>query len=90
MALDLDIWLSQHDHNGADFICRVTGRKFYLSRQTGDYGSMVFYEDDCDNPILIFGNNYKSKRSTRIAKILDWFEEREEFHAGIVAVRVDK
>ena len=66
MALDLDIWLSQHDHNGADFICRVTGRKFYLGSQPGDYGSMVFYEDDCDNPIMIFGRNYKSKRSTRL------------------------
>ena len=33
------------------------------------------------------GNNYKSKRSTRIAKILEWFEDREEFHGGIVAVR---
>ena len=90
MALDLDIWLSQHDLNGADFICRVTGRKFYLGSQPGDYGSMVFYEDDCDDPIMIFGRNYKSKRSTRIAKILEWFEEREEFHGGIVATRVNK
>ena len=35
MALDLDILLSQHDHNGADFICRVTGRKFYLGNEPG-------------------------------------------------------
>ena len=90
MALDLDIWLSKYDHNGANFICNVTSRKFYLGNEPGLYGGMVFYEDDVDNPIMRFGNNYKSKRSTRIAKILEWFEEREEFHGGIVAVRVEK
>jgi len=85
MALDLDIQLSRYDHNGAEFLCRVTGRKFYLGNEPGLYGSMVFYEDDVDNPIMRFGRNYKSKRSTRLAKILEWFEDREEFHAGLVA-----
>ena len=90
MALDIEIHLSQYDHNGADFICRITGRRFELGSQPGDYGSMVFYEDDVDDPIMIFGRNYKSKRSTRIAKILEWFEDREEFYGGLVAVRVKK
>ena len=85
MALDLDIQLSRYDHNGAEFFCRVTGRKFYLGNEPGLYGSMVFYEDDVDNPIMRFGRNYKSKRSTRLAKILEWFEERKEFHTGLVA-----
>ena len=90
MALDMEIWLSKYDHNGANFTCNITGRKFYLGNEPGLYGGMVFYEDDVDSPIMRFGRNYKSKRSTRIAKILEWFEDREEFHGGLVAVRVKK
>ena len=90
MALDIEIHLSQYDHNGADFICRITGRKFELGNEPGLYGGVVFYEDDVDDPIMRFGRNYKSKRSTRIAKILEWFEDREEFHGGLVAVRAKK
>ena len=90
MALDMEIWLSKYDHNGANFTCNVTGRKFYLGNEPGLYGGMVFYEDDVDVPIMIFGRNYKSKRSTRIAKILEWFGDREEFHGGLVAVRAKK
>lgn len=90
MALNLTIQID--GYFSADFKCNETGRKFILGDGSFDSG-LVFYEVgggdvekklyDSEVPLLTFGRNYKTKQSTVIAKCIQWFDDREEFHGGI-------
>jgi hypothetical protein len=90
MSLNLDIQID--GYFSASFKCDVTGRSFILGEGPFDSG-LVFYEVgggdvekqlyDYDVPLLTFGRNYKTKQSTIIAKCIQWFDDREEFHTGI-------
>ena len=90
MSLNLTVQID--GYLSADFNCNVTGRSFILGNGPFDSG-LVFYEVgaskgkknlyDYDIPLLTFGRNYKTKQSTIIAKCIQWFDDREEFHTGI-------
>ena len=92
MALDLTIQID--GYFSADFKCNETGRSFILGKGPFDSG-LIFYEVgggdaekqlyDYDVPLLTFGRNFKTKQSTVLAKCIQWFDDREEFHGGIVA-----
>ena len=82
MSLDLTIELAPDDHMGALFICNVTGEQYLLSRESEGFNAFILFKD-YGEPVLRLPTTHKTKRSTLIAKCLDYFEGQEEHQTGL-------
>lgn len=88
MGLNLDIKFYSDDNSGAKFECSVTGKTYLLTLESSEgYGDMILLDTDRDREVMRFKSNYKTKRSTLIAKCLEYFENNEDHHTGI-AMRI--
>ena len=83
MSLDMTIELAPDDYMGAVFICNVTNKQFLLTRESEGFTSFILFEER-DEPVLRLSTTFKTKRSTLLAKCLDYFEGREEHQAGLI------
>ena len=83
MSLDMTIELAPDDPMGALFICNVTDRQFLLSRESEGFTCFILFEER-DEPVLKLSTTHKTKRSTLIAKCLEYFEGQEDHQGGLV------
>lgn len=89
MGLNLDIKLYSDDSSGATFECSVTGKIYQLTLASSEgYGEMILLDTDRAREVMRFQSNYKTKRSTLIAKCLEYFENNEDHHTGIVMRKI--
>lgn len=81
--LQMRIELSSDSHMEAEFHCDVTGETFLLWRPVEGYSLMVL-QDPQGEHVLNFSTTHKTKRSTLIAKCLDYFEKQPRHQTGLV------
>ncbi len=83
MSLDMTIELAPDDYMGAVFICNVTNKQFLLTRESEGFTSFILFEER-DEPVLRLSTTFKTKRSTLLAKCLEYFEGQEDHQGGLV------
>lgn len=88
MSLNMTIELISGDHMGAEFICHVTKKSYTLRLQSAGYQGYVLEGDHNEEPLLWLSSTYKTKRSSLIAKCLEYFEADPKYHTGILVVGV--